>query len=513
MKIYNSLTRSKQEFVPIKDKHVGMYTCGPTIYSYVTIGNWRTYVLGDILVRTLKYLGYDVNYIMNITDVGHLTGDNLGDADTGDDRLEKAAQKEGKTAWDIAKFYTKDFLHGLDSLNLIKPKLTKATDHIQEQIALVEKIEQAGFAYKISDGIYFDVDKYEATGHQYGQLSNLDKIKEGARVEENKEKHGPRDFALWKFSYPNGRNFDPQQDDPQTRRHMEWDSPWGLGFPGWHIECSAMSMKYLGDQFDIHVGGEDLRSTHHPNEIAQSECATNKSPFVKYWVHGAFLLVDGGRMGKSLGNAYNLIDIKDRKIDPLALRYFYFTGHYRKQLNFTWEALEGAQTALNKLKDFMSSFTNQLRAGTRPAPTDQNLGSDVGEPLVVTRVEGQRTRLSPEKLTKITTWQDKFRSSLEDDLNMPQAIAIVWEMLKDNIPEYDKVDLLLEWDQVLGLRLAEVSSSDDVVIPEQVKKLAEQRDKAREQKKWVEADEIRNQIEKLGYTVEDTASGTQIHQL
>jgi len=343
MKLFNSLSRQIEDFIPFNDKKVGIYTCGPTVYSFVTIGNWRTYFLGDIVVRALQYLGYETDYVMNITDVGHLTGDNLGDASTGDDRLEKAAVKENKTAWDIANMYTDDFLEGYELLDLRKPKVfCKATDHIAEQIEMVKIIEEKGFVYKTSDGLYFDTAKYETTGNVYGKLSNIDQVKEGTRVEPNPEKKDPRDFALWKFSYPNGRDFDSNQDDENTRRQMEWGSPWGLGFPGWHIECSAMSRKYLGDQFDIHIGGEDLRSTHHPNEIAQSECATGKKPFVKYWLHGAFLQIDGGRMGKSLGNAYTITDIVNKGFLPEHLRYFYLTGHYRQPLNFTWESLENA---------------------------------------------------------------------------------------------------------------------------------------------------------------------------
>ncbi|MEK9184093.1 MAG: cysteine--tRNA ligase, partial [Patescibacteria group bacterium] len=347
MKLYNSLTRKIEDFKPINQPGVGIYVCGPTVYDYVTIGNWRTYALGDLLARTLEYSGYKVDYIMNITDVGHLTGDNLGDADIGEDRIEQAAKLEGKTAWDIAKFYTGDFLAGYKKLNLFQPKkFTKATDHIKEQIDLIKKIEARGFAYKTSDGIYFDVKNYEKAGNKYGELSTLDKIKEGARIEMNPEKKDQRDFALWKFSPSAGKE----------KRQMEWDALWGKGFPGWHIECSAMSMKCLGEQFDVHLGGEDLKSVHHPNETAQSEAATGKKPFVKYWLHGAFLLVDGGRMGKSLGNAYTLRDVEKKGFDPMALKYFYLTGHYRKQLNFTWGALEAANNAYQKLKNHIAEF-------------------------------------------------------------------------------------------------------------------------------------------------------------
>lgn len=465
MKLYNSLTRKIEEFTPINPPEVGMYTCGPTVYDYPTIGNYRTYTLADFLLRALKFVGYNVKYVMNLTDVGHLTGDNLGDADTGEDRLEKAAKKEKKTAWDIAKFYSDDFLNSFEKLNLIKPDvIAKATDHITEQIELVKKLEEKGLAYKIDDGIYFDVKAFEKQGYKYGELSTLDQIKEGARVEPNPDKRDPRDFALWKFS-PIG-----------AKRDMEWESPWGsgaLGFPGWHIECSAMSMKYLGEQFDLHLGGEDLKSTHHPNEIAQSEGATNKKPFVKYWVHGAFLTVDGGRMGKSVGNAYTLHDLEMKGYDPLDLRYFYLTGNYRKQINFTWEALDGAKIARTKLAAQYAKYRN----------------------------EKERAMLSEEKMQKVQKFQKEFRAALENDLNMPQALAVVWEAMKSNIPDYDKYDLMTSFDEVLGLNLAASKTKE---MPEEVKKLLEERDELRRHGKYQEADDLREKIEKMGYSVSDS---------
>lgn len=414
MKLFNSLSRTVEEVVSRESGKIGMYTCGPTVYSTPTIGNFRTYTLSDILSRSLRYLGYEVKHVMNLTDVGHLTGDNEGDSSQGEDRLEKAAKKEGKTAWEISEAYAEEFFVHMDKLGIQRPDVVcKATDHIQEQILMVSELESRGLTYKIQDGIYFDVLAYEKTGAKYGVLSTLDQIKFGARLEPNPEKKDPRDFALWKFSPSVG-----------AKRDMEWESPWGIGFPGWHIECSAMSTKYLGDQFDIHVGGEDLRSTHHPNEIAQAEGATGKKPFVTTWVHGAFLLVDGGRMGKSLGNAYTVADIESRGYEALALRYFYLTGHYRKQLNFTWEALSGANTALLKLRKMYLGFSAD---------------------------SGQRTVLSEEKMAQIEKYQVEFRSAIENDLAMPKALATVWGMVKSNIPNYDKAELLREWDKVLGI--------------------------------------------------------------
>jgi cysteinyl-tRNA synthetase len=473
-KIYNTLSKKIETFQPFSLPQVKIYTCGPTVYDDLTIGNWRTYTLSDLLVRTLKIFGFKPKYIMNITDVGHLTGDNLGDADLGEDKMEKAAKKENKTAWDVAEFYTQSFKQGYKQLNLTEPeKFTKATDHIQEQINLVKQIYKKGFSYKTKDGIYFDVQAYEKAGNKYGQLSTLDKIKEGARVARNPDKKDPRDFALWKFSPKN------------EQRQMEWDSPWGKGFPGWHIECSAMSMKYLGDQLDIHVGGEDLKSIHHPNEIAQSEAATGKKPFVKYWVHGAFLLVNGGRMGKSLGNAYTLKDIKNKNFEFLTLRYFYLTGHYRKQLNFTWQALKASQTAFFNLKQAVLS----LRA--------QSQTSRVSE-------------ISPEQLKKVETYKLSFNSALAQDLNLPEALAVVWEVLKSNIPSEDKYELILSFDEVLGLNLSQVKAKDRLKVSQKIKDLLKQRQKLRQKKKWQEADVLREKIENLGFIVEDTDQGQKI---
>ncbi len=474
LKLYNSLSRQLEEFKPIIPSKVGVYTCGPTVYSYVTIGNFRTYFLGDIVVRVLKYLGYNVDYIMNITDVGHLTGDNLGDASIGEDRMEKASLREQKTAWDIAKFYTNDFLKCYKQLNLTSPRLfTKATDHIPEQIELIKKIEAKGFTYIISDGVYFDVLAFEKAGFKYGELSTLDNIQVGARVKKNPEKKDPRDFALWKFS----------PKDLAIKRQMEWESPWAppgvrgkvKGFPGWHIECSAMAMKYLGEQFDIHVGGEDLRSTHHPNEISQSEGATGKIPFVKYWIHGAFLLVDGGRMGKSLGNAYTLTDIIAKGFDPLALRYFYFTGHYRKQLNFTWEALKDCQIALDKLREHF--------------------------------------KVKPEKKAKQNKYyEQKFLEVLSDDLNLPKVLAIAWEAVKDNKLSYEeKYFLISNWDKVLGLGLNKVGEVARVEeVNKNIQELIKLREQLRKEKKWEEADKIRKNIENKGYSLEDKNGRTII---
>lgn len=463
LKIYNTLTKKEEEIIPITPQKAGVYTCGPTVYDYVTVGNWRTYTLGDLINRVLRYDGVETTYIMNITDVGHLTGDNSGDADTGEDRMEKAKMREGKTAWDIAEFYAADFLDGYRKLNLTQPnKFVKATDHIAEQIAMVQKLEDRSLAYKISDGVYFDTAAYEAQGFTYGELSNLESIKEGARVEINPEKKNPRDFALWKFS--------PQDE----KRDMEWPSPWGVGFPGWHIECSAMSEKYLGEQFDIHIGGEDLKSTHHPNEIAQAQGSSGKRPFVKYWVHGAFLQVDGGRMGKSLGNAYNLHDIETKGFSPIALRYFYLTANFGSHLNFTWEGLEAAQNALKKLKNLFIS-----------------LGTDEG---VINHAYIQR-----------------FHEAIDDNLNMPEALAVMWQLTQDKeMLNADKRTTLLDMDRVLGLGMESWVRDE---IPADVIALVRERADAKSVKDWTRADEIRDQIANLGYEVLDKGEDFEIRKL
>lgn len=476
LSFYNSLSRKEEEFKPINPPNVGMYTCGPTVYDRKHIGNFRTYTLSDLIVRTLKYNGFNVTHIMNFTDVGHLTGDNEGDADTGVDRLVKAAQRDRKTAWEVAETYGQQFIEDFEKMNLLKPEqFVKATDHIQEQIELVKKLEENGLTYKTSDGIYFDTVAYEQhTGNKYGELSTLDKIREGARIEANPEKRNPRDFALWKFS-PEGE-----------KRDMEWESPWGVGFPGWHIECSAMSMKYLGETFDLHVGGEDLRSTHHPNEIAQSEGATKKL-FVKYWVHGAFILIDGERMSTSKGNNYNVGHIVEKGFDPLALRYLYLSTHYKKVMNFTWEALENAQNSLNSLRDLLSSMLEKR--------------------------DHERTELSDEKLEKIDVYSERFINALNDDLNTPQALAVMWEMLKSNIPTTDKVDLLYNFDEILGLNLREVTPQSSVNIPAEVVDLVKSREALRSEGKFNEADKIRQDIAEKGYEITDTNGGTAVRKI
>jgi len=466
LQLYNSLSRKVESFAPIYAPNVGVYTCGPTVYSYAHIGNFRTYITADFLLRTLKANAYKAKYIMNITDVGHLTGDNLGDADLGEDRMEKAASLEGKTAWDVAKFYTKAFMEDYKRLNLSIPYLfTPATDHIEEQIDLIKILEKKGFTYKTSDGVYFDTEKFP----EYGELSDLDKIKEGARVEVNPEKKNPRDFALWKFS--------PSTGSGQAQRQMEWESPWGKGFPGWHIECSAMSMKYLGESFDIHVGGIDLKETHHPNEIAQSQAATGKR-FVKYWVHSAFMLIDGKRMSKSLGNNYTVDELVRRDYDPLALRYLFMQTHYRKELNFTFESLEAAQTALHRLREEITTWSR---------PTEKFV---MGAAAL----------------------EQEFMDAINDDLNMPKALSIVWELLKSKNPTNAKAATLFRMDEVLGLNLFDYKKTHqkELEVPEEVMEMIKRRQLLRKQKRFHAADMLRSKIRKMGYEIEDNGKDIKI---
>ena len=495
LKLYNSLTRQIEDFKPLNSEIVGMYTCGPTVYNFASIGNFRTYFMADLLVRTLLYDGYDVKYIMNITDVGHLTGDNAGDADFGEDRIEKAALRENKTAWEVAQFYTEQFLEDFEALNLTSPeKFARATDHIHEQIALVKRLEEKGYTYQISDGIYFDTSKFP----EYGQLSNLDEIKEGARVEINPEKRNARDFALWKFSYPDGVSMeeyekelrDSGEEKPILRRQMEWESPWGIGFPGWHIECSAMSMKYLGESFDIHTGGIDLKSTHHPNEIAQAEAATGKK-FVNYWLHGAFILVQGQKMSKSLKNVYRLYDLEKQGFEPLALRYLYLQAHYRQEMNFTFPALEAAQNALNHLRKECLKLASLSRSDLEQTKKGESSG------------EG--------------SFEDKFAEAINNDLGLPEALSLTWDLLNSDAESLDKFVSLLHFDEVLGLHLEEYVQENrqevEFTIPREVKSLIEVREQLRGEKKFAQADQVRNQINNLGFDLEDSENGPKISKI
>jgi cysteinyl-tRNA synthetase len=460
MRLYNTLSRSIENFTPIHAPDVGMYTCGMTVYDAAHIGHGRKYVGDDILRRVLARFGYTVTHVQNVTDVGHL----VSDADTGEDKLEKGAKKQGKTVWQVADFFTKHFYDSMDRLNVLRPTvICRATDHIPQQLALVARLVDKGFAYDTPEAVYFDVSKFPAYESLFGNQQLAQKKTAVRRaVQTGEHKKHAADFALW-FKRV-GRFAD---------HTMYWTSPWGDGFPGWHIECSAMSMKYLGETFDIHTGGVDHIPVHHPNEIAQSEAATGK-PFVKYWIHCAFLMVDGKKMSKSLGNYCTIEDISDKGFDPLALRYLYLTTHYRKTQNFTWKALANAQNSLRELRKELSHISG-------------------------------RNSLSQEKLHKIDNYRKKFDNALADDMNTPQALAVVWEVVKSNIPAPDKYDLLIDFDEVLGLKLHSIDE-----IPVEIQQLADQRNKLRGEKKFEESDVIRKKIEEKGYILEDTATETLI---
>ena len=463
MTLYNSLTKKIEELKVLRPGHVGMYTCDPTVYQFAHIGNFRSYTTSDILIRVLQWNKYTVEYVMNITDVGHLTGDNLGDADTGEDRMEKSAKKENKTAWEIAEFYTEAFKEDFTKLHLIDPThLVRATDHIQEQIALVQRLEEQGYTYTTTDGVYFDTSALP----EYGQLSDMDKIKEGARVDVNEEKRNPKDFALWKFS------------PADEKRQMEWNSPYGKGFPGWHIECSAMSMKYLGDTLDIHTGGIDLKQIHHPNEIAQSEAATGKQ-FARYWVHTAFMLVQGEKMSKSLGNTYRVYDLEKEGFSPLALRYLYLQTHYRQEMNFTLPSLEAAQNALQHLYDSAATYG-----------------------------EGRGAAVS---------YEQRFIEALNADLNTPEALAVMWEMIKSSESKSAKLQSLLRMDTVLGLGIEEAvqkrKSQQPIDLPSDIKALVRERNELRKARHFSQADQLRNKLKKLGYELVDDDDKTTVKKI
>ncbi|MBI4079532.1 MAG: cysteine--tRNA ligase [Candidatus Levybacteria bacterium] len=472
LKLYNTLTKKTDEFKPLHPPYVGMYSCGPTVYDYQHIGHMRRYVGDDILIRVLKHSGYEVKHVMNITDVGHLTSD----ADVGEDKMEKGALKFGLSVWDLAKKFEQQFLESAKALNIQKPNvLMHATDYIDDQIALVHMLEKKGFTYVIKDdGVYFDTSKFPEYGMLAGQKPEA--LKKGARVDFVKGKRNVTDFALWKFS---PASFDSAQDGSAKRRQMEWESPWGVGFPGWHIECSAMSMKELGFTFDIHTGGIDHIPIHHTNEIAQSEAATGQ-PFVRYWVHHNFLHVEGQKMSKSLGNIFTVQDVSKKGFDPMALRYLYLQTHYRQEMNFTWEALAGAQKALQRLRE---EFLSYINAKAKPG---------------------------------CAQFEQEFLEAINDDLNMPQALAVVWELLKSDYPPGAKFQSLRVFDNVLGLELQYQKSNmnnQKEKIPDSIMNLVQDREALRKQKRFHLADKLRHKIRKLGYDVLDTQSGTTVKKI
>ena len=458
LKVYNTLTRRKEEFVPLNDKVVTMYSCGPTVYSYAHIGNMRAYLFMDSVRRTLKYNGYKLKGVMNITDVGHL----LSDGDDGEDKMEKASREQQKSVYEIAEIYTDAFMKDLAKLNIGKPEIiAKATDHINDMIKYVEALVEKGYGYETSDGIYFDISKFR----EYGKLSGLDLEgqRAGARVDVNDEKRNPADFALWKKA---------------PKEHiMQWESPWGMGYPGWHIECSAMSRKYLGDTFDIHTGGVDHIPVHHENEIAQSEALVGHKT-VDYWMHVEFMQVDGGKMSKSLKNTYTVSELEQKGYSAMAFRYFCLNTHYRKKLNFTFEGMDAAKTAYNRLLAAVHSHKG---------------GKSFDEEAV-------------------KKYDELFTQAINDDINIPLGLGVLWNMLKEK-PSQAIYDLAMKFDKVLGLALDTESAPEKVEAPEEVIKLAELRLKARKDKDWAQSDVLREQISKLGYQIIDKKDGYDIKKI
>ena len=455
---YNTLTKQKDLFKPIEEGKVKIYSCGPTVYKDATIGNMRTNLLNDTLRRVLKYNGYELKHVMNITDVGHL----VSDGDEGEDKMLKSAREEHKSPLEIAEHYTKLFFRDLERLNIETPEVVcKATDHIKEMLEMVQKIMKNGYAYETSTAIYFDVSKLD----KYGILSgiNLNDQKAGARVDIDPEKRNPYDFALWIKAPAN--------------HLMKWDSPWGPSYPGWHIECSAMSTKYLGEEFDIHTGGIDLVPTHHENEIAQNKGACGKNP-AHYWIHGEYLLINGGKMSKSLGNTYLIDDIIARGYSPLAYRLFNYSCHYRGKLNFTWEGIESAQKSLERLRGSYKAHLN---------------GTD---------------NLDEKDKEKLANIEENFHKAINDDLNMPLAMSYVWETAKFEKKSPEVAKLLMKFDTVLGISINKQEEQKE--IPQEISELLEQRRKARENKDWAKSDEIRDLISEKGYIVKDTKNGQEI---
>ena len=458
--LYNTLTNTKGIFTPLKKGKVGLYTCGPTVYNYAHIGNLRSYINWDILRRVLEFNKFNVNHVMNITDVGHLTSD----SDFGEDKMLKGARREKKTVWEVAEFYTQSFKKDIRELNILSPKIwCKATKHIKEQIEMIQKLEQKEFTYTKGGNVYFDTSKFKA----YSSFAKLDLEQKGkSRVEVDSNKKNPHDFVLW-FTKSKFKN-----------QEMKWESPWGRGYPGWHIECSAMATSYLGSQFDIHTGGIDHIPVHHTNEIAQAECALDIHPWVKYWLHSEFLVIGKDeKMAKSGDNFLTLQKLEEKGFDALDYRYFCLSAQYRKSLQFSFDALKGAQASRKKLQEKMWELK------------EKGAQKDV--------------------FNKDEKYSVDFLSSINDDLNMPKALAVVWNVLKSTtLQDNEKYSLLLIFDTVLGLTLDQVKPK--IKIPKNVVELAQKREEARSKKEWDAADELRKKIEKLGFLIADSKEGFEI---
>lgn len=459
--LFNTLSRSVEPLRPLQPSEVKVYCCGPTVYSFQHIGNFRTFLFEDLLVRTLRFAGYQVHHVMNITDVGHL----VSDEDEGEDKMLIAARREKKKSFEIADYYTAKFFEDWDRLRLLRPDVVcKATDHIDDMVSLIGRIEKNGRTYVSGGNVYFDVSKCP----DYGKLAKLDlsKQKAGARVDVDSNKRGPFDFVLW-FTKSKFEN-----------QELQWDSPWGRGYPGWHIECSAMAMRYLGEQFDIHCGGVDHIPVHHTNEIAQSEAATGK-PWVPLWMHGEFLLLDNQKMSKSAGTFTVLDDLMARSFDPVAYRYFCLSGHYRQQISLSWEALEGANNALLRLKGQVLTLKEQTSSGAI---------ADLG-----------------------TVHLNKFTQAITNDLNAPQALAVLWELIGDKeISPAEKLAVLNKFDEVLGFGIADWKADE---VPAEIQEIVRERDRARSEKNWSRSDELRAEIERRGFSLKDSPQGAKVTKI
>ncbi len=462
MRVYNTLSRQKEDLKPIDGNSVRMYSCGPTVYGYAHIGNMRTYIFMDLLRRALKSNGYDLTGVMNITDVGHLTSD----GDAGEDKMEKGARREGKTPWEIAAFYTEAFMADCARLHIDMPEVTpKATDNIQEMIDFVSELVELGYGYETSDGIYYDISKFP----NYGKLSgiNLEDQQAGARVDVNVEKRNPADFALWKKA---------------PKEHiMQWPSPWGMGYPGWHIECSVMSRKYLGEYFDIHTGGVDHIPIHHENEIAQSEAINHGKPAVKYWMHSEFMMVNNGKMSKSLGNVWTVSDLEKMGIPPMAFRYFCLNAHYRNKLNYTEDSIKAA--VISCARFYEGAFAHKSQTG------------EVADQLVETAVR-------------------EFFDAVNDDLNVPKALGIAWNLIKSESKSDAIWQALIKMDTILGLDIAnyQPAAKEELDVPAEVSELLAKRAAARQAKDWALSDQIRNTLGDMGYVVKDSAEGQKLER-
>jgi len=471
LRLYNTLGRTLQAFETIRPGKAGFYGCGPTVYNFAHIGNLRAYVFDDIIARSLRYLGYEVTHVMNITDVGHLSGDD----DTGEDRMVKTAAERNKSVMEIADFYTKVFMEDCSKLNIQRPSVVcKATEHVGDMIELIKRIEANGFTYQVGGNLYFDVSKFPS----YGQLAllKLDELQSGARIEVDENKRNPQDFVLW---------FTKSKFENQA---LVWDSPWGRGYPGWHIECSAMSMKYLGESFDIHAGGIDHIPVHHTNEIAQSEAATGKK-WVNYWLHNEFLVMGAGKMSKSKGGFLTLKVLVDAGYDPLDYRYFLLGGHYRSQLQFSYEALDSAKASRKSLVERVLALREKVPVGgTGPTPT---------------------ASLCPAAAARLAS----FRTAIEDDLSTPRAIAELWGVLREQgVPAADALGAAFDMDRVLGLGLEELERVSiapvDAALDAEVQALIAERADAKKNRDFAKADAIRNDLKARGIILEDGSGGT-----